>query len=331
MTKTLPRVHILATGGTIAGVQRKLHTIGYEAAGVEVSDLLAAMPYLDTIACLTAEQISNIGSQDMNDSVWLLLARRLVEMSAGPGINGAVVMHGTDTMEETAFFLDLVTDPKLVIVMVGAMRPSTAASADGPGNLHAGVTVASQSTAQGRGVLVCFNNEIHFARHLVKIDTVGIQGFASPRRGLAGIVHGDHAEWFGHASRVLGSCRFNVAGLAQLPRVEIIYAHAGMTTELIHAAVNLGAKGIVIAGVGAGNMPVPVIDALTEIAKTDVAVVRSTRLQCGTVLRNVEIDDDARRFVASGDLNAAKSRVLLQLALTRSSDPTDIQIIFDTY
>jgi L-asparaginase len=325
---TLPRVHILATGGTIAGVQRKLQNPGYDAAGIAVADLLKTVPHLETVANLTAEQLVNIGSNEMNDSVWLALAGRLNQLLADPQIDGVVIVHGTDTMEETAWFLDLVTPPHKTVVLVGAMRPATATSPDGPGNLQAAVMVAADPGARGRGVLVYSNNEIHHARSVVKVDTMGLHAFASARRGLAGIFYG-RPDWFEPAGSAANNPpRFVVEGLQELPRVDILYAHAGMHADLITAAVERGAKGIVVAGVGGGNMPAQAADVLTAAVTDGIAVVRSSRLQSGMVWRNIEIDDDARGFVAAGDLNAAKARVLLQLALTVTSDWQQIQQLF---
>ncbi len=326
---TLPRVHILATGGTIAGAQREPHQPGYDAGGTDVADLLKAVPQLDTLAQLSAEQLVNIGSQDMNDAIWLTLADRLNQLLVDPQIDGVVIVHGTDTMEETAWFLDLVIPPRKAIVLVGAMRPATATSPDGPGNLHAAVMVAADPGAKNRGVLVCSNNEIHHARSVVKADTVGLHAFTSVRRGLAGIVSA-RPDWFEPVdTQVRSAARFNITGLNELPQIDIIYAHAGMTTDLISAAIKREAKGIVVAGMGAGNMSAPAVDALTEAVNNGIAVVRSSRLQSGMVRRNIEIDDDRRGFVAAGDLNAAKARVLLQLALTLTSDWQRIQEMFD--
>jgi L-asparaginase len=216
--------------------------------------------------------------------------------------------------------------------MVGAMRPATAISADGPGNVYSGVAVATDPGARGKGTLVVLNDTIHYARNVVKTDTTSVQTFSSINRGPAGVVHAGQIDWFEPMDRKLGKATgFSIQGRDRLPRVDVIYAHAGMSADLIDAAVGRGAQGIVVAGVGDGNASMPAIDALTRAAKRGVVVVRSTRLPAGIVLRNNEIDDDARGFVASGELNPAKSRVLLQLALTQTSDPARIQRMFYEY
>jgi L-asparaginase len=328
----LPSIKVLATGGTIAGAQASATDYGYKSGAYDVNSLLKAVPNLDKLAVITGEQVANIGSQDMNDEVWLKLAKRLNAVLAEPGTSGALITHGTDTLEETSYFLSLVTRSDKPVVMVGSMRPATAISADGPGNIYNGVAVAADPRAKGKGTLVCLNDEIHYARNVVKTDTTSVQTFRSLNRGPAGVVHTGKIDWFEPMDRKLGAAsEFSVDGLDKLPRVDVIYAHANMSADLIDAAVANGAKGIVVAGVGDGNMTTPALDALTKVAKGGIVVVRSTRLPAGIVLRNNEVNDDEKGFVASGELNPAKSRVLLQLALTKTNDPVRIQKMFYEY
>jgi len=328
----LPRVRVLATGGTIAGAQASAGDYGYKSGEFKVEDLIKAVPNLDKLASMTGEQIVNIGSQDMNDQVWLKLAKRLNEVLAMPDVDAVVITHGTDTMEETAYFLSLVTKSDKPVVLVGSMRPATAVSADGPGNLYNGVAAAIDPEAKGRGVLVSLNDEIHYARDVSKTDTTSLQTFHSLNRGPAGLIHTGHPLWFQRPDTKLGtSSQFSVDKLEKLPRVDILYAHANMSPDLIDAAVKAGAQGLVIAGVGDGNMTTPALDAVTKAAKNGVVVVRSTRLPMGLVLRNNEVDDDKLGLVASGEMNPPHARVLLQLALTKTKDPKAIQQIFYSY
>jgi L-asparaginase len=327
-----PRVRVLATGGTIAGAQASATDYGYKSVAYDVNSLLSAVPNLDKLATITGEQVANIGSQDMNDEIWLKLARRVNEVLAGSDTDGVLITHGTDTLEETSYFLSLVTRSDKPVVMVGSMRPATAISADGPGNIYNGVAVVADPGARGRGTLVCLNDEIHYARNVVKTDTTSVQTFRSLNRGPAGLVHTGKIDWFEAMDRKLGrASEFSLDGIQKLPRVDVIYAHANMSADLIDAAVKNGAQGIVVAGVGDGNMTTPALDALTKAAKAGVVVVRSTRLPAGIVLRNNEVNDDKLGLVASGELNPAKSRVLLQLALTRTKDPVRIQKMFYEY
>jgi len=331
-SKTLPRVKVLATGGTIAGAQASATDYGYKSGAYDVNTLISAVPNLDKLASITGEQVANIGSQDMNDVVWLQLAKRLNEVLKSSDTDAALITHGTDTLEETSYFLSLVAKSPKPVVMVGSMRPATATSADGPANIYNGVATAISPGAKGRGVLVSLNDEVHYARNVVKTDTTSVQTFASLNRGPAGVVHTGKVEWFEPMDRKQGTeSEFSVDKLDKLPRVDIIYAHANMSPDLIKAAIDNGAKGIVIAGVGDGNMTKPTLDALEAAAKNGIAVVRSTRLAAGLVLRNNEVDDDKMGFVASGEFNPAKSRVLLQLALTKTNDPKKIQAMFYEY
>jgi len=328
----LPRVRVLATGGTIAGAQAGASSYGYKSGEYDVHTLIAAVPNLDKLANITGEQVANIGSQDMNDEVWLQLAKRLNEVLKSSDTDAVLITHGTDTLEETGYFLSLVTKSWKPVVMVGSMRPATAVGADGPANIYNGVATATDPGAKGRGTLVALNDEIHYARNVVKTDTTSLQTFKSLNRGPAGLVHTGKVEWFQKMNTKLGpDSEFKVDDLDRLPRVDIIYAHANMSADLIDAAVKNGAQGIVVAGVGDGNMTAAALDALTKVVKGGIAVVRSTRLPMGLVLRNNEVNDDEIGTIASGELNPAKSRVLLQLALTKTKDPIKIQKMFYTY
>jgi L-asparaginase len=328
----LPRVKVLATGGTIAGAQASASNYAYRSGAYDVNALIAAVPNLDQLAVITGEQVASIGSQDMNDEVWLALGKRVNEVLAAADTDGVLITHGTDTLEETSYFLSLVTKSDKPVVMVGSMRPATAISADGPGNIYNGVAVLADRGAYGKGTLVSLNDEIHYARNVVKTDTTSVQTFRSVNRGPAGVVHTGKIEWFEPMDRKVGNAtEFSVAALEKLPRVDVLYAHANMSADLIEAAVENGAQGVVIAGVGDGNMTAAALEAVTQAAKAGVVVVRSTRLPAGIVLRNNEVNDDELGLVASGELSPAKSRVLLQLALTRTKDPVRIQQMFYEY
>jgi L-asparaginase len=328
----LPNIVVLATGGTIAGAAASDVQAGYTSGQVGVEQLLAAVPQAKKLANLRGEQISNIGSQDMNDEVWLKLARRINELTAMKDVDGIVVTHGTDTIEETAYFLNLVTKSRKPVVLTAAMRPSTALSADGPLNFYNAVAVAANKDAAGRGVLVVVNDWIHGASSLTKASTTAVQTFLSPLRGLIGTVAYGEAEFYrGPVGRNTMDSEFSLDGITSLPRVDIVMAYENMDGALIDCAAAAGAKGIVIAGVGNGNMTEVALNALGVQAKKGIVCVRSSRVATGRVGRNVEVDDDKYGFVASLDLNPQKSRVLLRLALTKTKDPKQIQRYFDQY
>ncbi len=330
-SSVLPSVRLLATGGTIAGAQAN-HARGYKAAAFSINALIAAVPQLTELAALDVEQVAAIGSQDMDDAIWLRLAARTQATVDTPTIAGVVISHGTDTMEETAFFLNLVVRTSKPVVLVGAMRPATAISADGPMNLYNAVAVAAQPAVSGRGVLVVANDEIHFAREVAKTNTTQLGTFRATHRGLAGLVHAGRLHLYAPpVRRHTSDSEFSVDGLSSLPRVDIVYAHAGMGRELIDAAVRAGARGIVIAGVGDGNLAAPALAAAAEAVRAGLAVVRSSRTGGGVVERNIEVDDDTLGFIAADELNPQKARVLLSLGLTRTRDPLALQEMFFTY
>jgi len=330
--KAPARVAVLATGGTIAGAAASDVQAGYTSGQVGVEQLLAAVPQAKKLATMKGEQIANIGSQDMNDEVWLKLARRVNELAASSDVDGIVITHGTDTIEETAFFLNLVVKTKKPVVLTAAMRPSTALSADGPLNFYNAVAVAANPQAGGRGVLVVINDWIHGASSLTKTSTTAIQTFMSPLSGLIGTVAYGEAEFFrGPVGRNTADSEFSLDGVASLPRVDIIMAYENMDGALIDAAVAAGAKGLVIAGVGNGNMTASALNALAAQAKKGIVCVRASRVVTGRVGRNVEVDDDKLGLVASLDLNPQKARVLLRLALAKKADPARIQRMFDEY
>jgi L-asparaginase len=328
----LPTVVVLATGGTIAGAAASDVQAGYTSGQVGVEQLLSAVPQAKKLANMRGEQISNIGSQDMNDEVWMKLATRINELVAMPDVAGVVITHGTDTIEETAYFLNLVVKSKKPVVLTAAMRPSTALSADGPLNFYNAVAVAADKNAAGRGVLVVVNDWIHGASSLTKTSTTAVQTFLSPQSGLIGTVAYGVPEWYrGPVGKHTVSSEFTVSKSTQLPRVDVIMATENMDGKLIDAAAASGARGIVIAGVGNGNMTKTALEALAAQAKKGIVGVRSSRVVTGQVGRNVEVNDDSLGTVASLGLNPQKSRVLLRLALLKTKDPKTIQRYFDEY
>lgn len=325
------RIRVLATGGTIAGAAAEGGR-SYKAAMFSVDALISAVPRLAEVADLSVEHVAAIGSQDMDDPTWLQLAARTQAALAEPGIAGAVITHGTDTMEETAYFLNLVVRSEKPVVLVGAMRPATAISADGPMNLYNAVAVACDPLARRRGVLVVANDEIHFAREVAKTNTTQVGTFRSTHRGLAGLVNTGRIHWYAPpVRRHTIESEFSLESVTGFPRVDIVYAHAGMGRGLIDAAVAAGAKGIVIAGVGDGNLSAAAVAAAATAAERGIAVVRSSRTGGGVVERSIEIDDDQLGFITAEELNPQKARVLLMLGLVRTRDPVALQELFYRY
>lgn len=330
----LPNVVILATGGTIAGTgASSTATVGYQAATVGVQRLIEAVPELKKVASVTGEQVFQIASENMNNDYWLKLAKRVNELLAQDDVDGIVVTHGTDTIEETAYFLNLVVKSRKPVVIVGAMRPSTAISADGPVNLYNAVTLAASEEAVGKGVLVALNDQINGAREVTKTNTANADTFRSWELGFLGYMQDNAPHFYRISTRKhTADTEFDVSKLDTLPQVDIVYGYANMNRIAIDAFVAAGDKAIVHAGVGDGSLARPAVEpALIEARKKGVIVVRASRVGNGIVARNGEAKDDELDFVVSDTLNPQKARILVMLALTKTSDTKEIQRMFYTY
>ena len=327
-----PNIHILATGGTIAGSSASATEGNYTAGSKGVEDILSAVPQLGDLATIKSEQISNIGSQEMNDEIWLKLANRVSELLTKNDVDGVVIVHGTDTMEETAYFLSLVVKSKKPIVLVGAMRNADSMSADGPLNLYNAVAVAADKNSREKGALVVMNDEIHAAREVTKTNTTNVAAFASPNSGKIGTVnYGAVNFYMAPLRKHTVASEFNIKDIKALPRVDIIYGHAQDSGDLVDAAVQKGAKGIVVAGVGNGNLYPDLQTALAKASEEGVVVVRSSRIGSGSTSVGSEVDDAKLGFLTADNLNPQKARVLLMLALSKTSDKAKIQSFFATH
>ncbi|QOR73018.1 L-asparaginase 2 [Cruoricaptor ignavus] len=327
-----PKIRILATGGTIAGVSQSATETSYKAGELGIYTLLQAVPELKNIADVSGEQIANIGSQDMNDEVWLSLAKRCNELLNTEGYDGVVITHGTDTMEETAYFLNLTVHSKKPVVMVGAMRPSTAMSADGPRNLYNAVSVAGNGASQGRGVLVVMNDLVLDAKDVIKTSTVAVETFQGANFGpLAHIRNG--IPYYGRnvENRHTWQSEFNVENLKKLPRVGIVYGYSNASELPMRAFIGAKFDGIVLAGVGNGNLYRTNFELAAEAQQKGIQIVRSSRVPTGATTLDAEVDDAKYHFVAAQNLNPQKARVLLMLALTRTKDWQAIQRYFNEY
>lgn len=327
----LPKIHILATGGTIAGAGVSATKTNYHAGQVAISSLLDAVPEVNNIAEVTGEQIVSIGSQDMNDEVWLTLANRINELLAGD-IDGIVITHGTDTMEETAYFLNLTVKSNKPVVITGAMRPSTAMSADGPLNLYNAVVTAAAPESKDKGVLLAMNGLILPAHGAIKMNTISVQTFQAPNSGALGYVF-DSQVFYNDVDLKKHTTQsvFDVTGMKSLPKVGIVYSYSNVDADVMTPFLNGGYKGIVHAGVGNGNYHKNLLPSLQDARKKGIIVVRSSRVPTGPTTLNGEVDDNALQFVASQELNPQKARVLLMLALTKTNDWQEIQKYFLEY
>lgn len=328
----MKKIKILATGGTIAGKAENAEKVtGYQAGAIQAEELLQAVSGIEKIAQLEVEQISNIGSENMTEDVLLRLAKRCNEVLQAQDVDGVVITHGTDTLEETAYFLHLTVHSSKPIVLVGAMRPASAMSADGPLNLLNAVKVAVWDDSYNQGVLVVMNDEIYSARDVSKVNTANLAAFKAPSAGAVGFIVGGQPSLY-HASlrRHTMQSEFYVDNLASLPRVDIIYTHIHEDDVILKACLNAGAKGIVYAGSGMGSLHKNVVPSLVVASDKNVAVVRSSRTGSGIVAASSSAWTQAG-FIDGDNLNPQKARILLQLALTKTNEKAEIQKIFQQY
>ena len=326
----LPTVEVLATGGTIAGAGQSATGTAYTAGKVSVNHLVAAVPALADVANVVPKQVVQIGSQDMTDDVWLKLVKTI--NNDCNKVDGFVVTHGTDTMEETAYFVHLTAKCSKPIVFVGAMLPSTGLSADGPKNLYNAVVVAASKEARGRGAMVAMDDKIIGARDVIKTNTTAVETFQGANFGTRGHVFNSKVHFANtpdtpHTTKT----PFDVSDLDALPKLGIVYNYSNVPAEPLQALLNAGYEGIVTAGVGNGNLHKNLFPVLEKAAKDGVVVVRSSRVPTGSATKDAEIDDAKYGFVAGQYLNPQKARVLLQLGLTKTKDPKKIQEYFDKY
>jgi L-asparaginase type II len=331
----LPVVWVLSTGGTIAGQgASSTSTANYAAGQLLGKQLVAGVPEIKDVATVNVEQIVNVGSPNITIANWLTLAHRINTIfKDDPKAAGVVVTHGTSTMEETAYFLNLTVKSDHPVVLVGAMRPATAISADGPLNLLNAVRVAVSPDARGKGVLVVLNDEINAARDVTKTNTYRVETFRAPELGLLGYVDEDAVSFYRASTRRHTSrAEFDVANLTQLPKVDILYSYVQPSLATAKAMVADGTRGIVVAGTGAGVMSTAEEDALKPLLslppESRPVIVRSSRTGNGRVVGRPAY---AVPSVTADNLIPQKARILLMLALTKTYDLAEIQRMFNEY
>ena len=322
---SLPRIVVLGTGGTIAGsAAASTDPTGYRAATTGVEQLLEAVPELGTLARLSGEQFSQVDSSDMTDAMLIALATRVEQLAADDGVDAIVITHGTDTLEETAYFLHLVGSGAKPVVLVGSMRPPTALSPDGPRNISAAVTVAASREVRGEGVLVVMNDEIHSARDVTKTSSLRVDSFDSPH-GALGVVAGGRVVMYRRLARPhTGATPFGIPG--SLPRSVVLYAHSGL--EQLDLAALDGFDVIVHAGFGNATVSARLVDALEAARARGALLVRASRTGSGTVTLVGASGETVNGWVAVDDQNPQRARILASLALTVTSDPAEVQRLF---
>jgi len=327
-----PRVVILATGGTIAGAgATATNSATYQAAKVPVDKLIAGVPELADVAQVRGEQVFQIASESFTNDKLVTLAKRVSALTKDANVDGIVITHGTDTLEETSFFLNLVVHSDKPVVVVGSMRPGTSMSADGMLNLYNAVVVAGSAQSRGKGVLVTMNDEIHSGRDVGKRINIKTNAFSSQWGPLGMVVEGQ-TYWFRlPAKRHTLNSEFDIDSIEALPDVQIVYGSGNMSLELYDAVQRSGAKAIVHAGTGNGSVAGYAVDKLKALRSQGLQVIRSSRVGDGFVIRNSEQPDDKYDWVVGHDLNPQKAKILAAVALTKTNDSKELQRIFWSY
>ncbi len=330
--QSLPRIKILATGGTIAGTGTSTEHASYIAGALPIQDLINAVPGIDKIAIITGEQISNVGSQDMTIDIWLKLNKRINEIFKNNEADAIVITHGTDTQEETAYFLNLTVRYDNPVVLTGSMRPATGMSADGPKNLFDAITVAASPLSKGRGVMVSFDESVYTGRDVVKINTTHLNAFNAPNSGPLGQVYDGKVIYYMQSQRDANkNTPFDISGLTTLPKVAIVQLYCDVPNLAINEYAKAGFEGIVIAGLGNGNLNKTNTEAVSAAISKGITVCRSTRVPSGRVTLFDETDDAKLGTIVSDDLNPQKARILLMLGLTQTKDKKVLQGYFFKY
>jgi glutamin-(asparagin-)ase len=327
-----PNVVILATGGTIAGAGASaLNSATYAAAKVPVDKLLAGLPELANVANVKGEQVSQIASESFTNDNLMKLGKRISALVKQADVDGIVVTHGTDTLEETAYFLNLVIRTSKPIVVVGSMRPGTALSADGALNLFNAVSVAASKDAAGKGVLVTMNDELQSGRDVAKTINIKTEAFKSQWGPLGMVVEGNNYWFRAPVKRHTAQSEFNIDEFEALAPVDIVYGYGNVPRATVDAVGKTGIKALIHAGTGNGSVADRVVPALQEVRAKGVQVVRSSRVPEGFVLRNAEQPDDKYDWVVAHDLNPQKARILAAVALTKNVNSKELQRIFWQY
>ncbi|MBO4837815.1 MAG: asparaginase [Lachnospiraceae bacterium] len=319
------KVVILATGGTIAGVGESGKATGYEPGAITAEDLIASVPGLDGLAEIEAIQVCNVNSDDITSEIWITLVNTINEMAKDPAVKGFVITHGTDTLEETAYFLNLTVKTDKPVVLTGSMRPSTAISPDGPMNLYESVQVAASDEAVGQGVLVVFSDRIYTARSVMKMSTYQVTAVSAGEMGAVGIIRDTTVNIYESSTRKhTTETEFDVSKLKELPKVCVLYFSVDADPEMLrYAAENSG--GIVIAGAGAGEFSKKWMDVIDEL---EVPVVISSRIDDGIITKDSLL---CRNTVAANNLSPQKAAILLRLALTVGADRERLEEMFCRY
>lgn len=325
-------IYIVGTGGTIAGTASSSTSANYTPSMLSVESLVKSIPALEDIGEeLHAFNLFQICSEDLTTQHWLQLAKKVNELLSLHDVRGVVITHGTDTLEETAYFLDLVVKSTKPVVIVGSMRASTSLSADGSLNLFNALSLVHSPDADGRGVMVLMNDTIYDARDVTKTNTTMVNTFSSPNSGPLGHINYGKVKFEKRVERHHTiETSFDVSELNDLPKVEIVYEYAGSSGSILKAAIASKPDGIVIAGMGDGNLASSDRALLRYAAEAGIQIVRSSRTGSGSV-SELDKSHPQANLIAGDNLNPQKARILLMLSLALSRQVNDIRKNFSLY
>lgn len=328
----VPTVIVLGTGGTIQSKgDTRMTRYDYRAGRFDISEIIAMVPQVKDLANIEAEQFTNIGSPSMTPEVWKNLALRINQLATRSDVSGFVLTHGTNTLEETAFFLHLTVQTDKPVVVVGAQRPSTSISADGPMNFYNAVQVAASPEARGKGVFICMNQQINSAREGTKTSAYKVEAFQSRDLGFLGVVDPDGVQFFRKPTRRhTYLSEFDISDLSEFPRIDVISSFAGAPGDLVDFVIGAGAKGIVLSGHGAGGSSPEQGDSFAAAVKKGVPVIAASRTGSGRVIEGSRMAESG--IVAGDNLLPHKARILLMLAIASGkTDREELKRIFDQY
>lgn len=322
-------IAIIATGGTIAGTGKDGKTVAYHAGEISVEDIIQSIPRIGEVANIRSLQLCNLDSNEMNKTVWMRLSNTINALVLEEDIDGIVVTHGTDLIEETSYYLTLTLNTNKPVVITGAMRPATATSADGPFNLYQAVSLASSDKAHGKGVMVLFSNTIFSGRDVQKINNFKIDAFGQKSSGCLGYMQDEEVYFFSETFKKHTSHSMFAGNYKALPDVGIAYFYGGADSSILYHLAEHN-EGIVLVGSGSGNYSQDWLNAINTLSQQGIVFVRSSRVSEGIVFSD-KIFDPHEYCVASNTLSGQKARVLLMLALKKTKDRKEIKKIFNEY
>jgi glutamin-(asparagin-)ase len=323
---------VIGTGGTIAGRgETSSNTSAYACSVLTIEEILAAIPEAASLANLRAEQLLQIGSENFNNEHLLVIGKRVSELLKDDDVDGVILTHGTDTIEETAYFLHLTLKSVKPVVVVGAMRPPSAMSSDASLNLYSAIAVAIHPASRGRGTLVVANDEIHTARDVIKTNSFKLEAFQSPYGALGYVVEGQPRYYRAPSRDHTVATQWSIDDLDVLPKVDIVYGYGALDEEVI-GAVASDAKGLIYAGTGNGNVAERIVGSLVEATRKGLHVVRASRTGNGVVIRNGAQPDDDYGWLVIDDQAPQKARILLMLAMLNGPhERNELQAAFYRY